>query len=149
MGSDTGAATEGLKKEACLDNNKKDGDKKGTRNTEDSEQLTREGKETMEDEPNSADGDREKDGADGDRKKDGDNDKEGGGEEKKDDENGPDGDRKKDGDKDGERDEKGDEHDNAGADRDKKEDDKVVDTSTGPAFVIRWVIFLVRYPIVR
>ncbi len=122
-----------MKKEACLDNSKKDGDRKGNRITEDSEQLKRYGdidkeyvgKETMEDEPNSADGDREKDGDSG---------KEGGGEEKKDDENGD-----KDG-ADGERDEKGDEHDKAGADRDKKEDNKVVDTSTGPAFVIRWVI---------
>ncbi len=133
MGSDTGAATEGLKKKASLDNSKKDGDKKGNRNTEDSEQLKRDGdiekeyveKEMMEDEPNSADGDREKDG---------DNGNEGGGEEKKDDENGD-----TDG-ADGERDEKGDEHDNAGADRDKKEDDKVVDTNKGPAFVIRCVI---------
>ncbi len=130
MGSDTGAATESLKKEACLDNSKKDEDKKGNRNTEDSEQLKRDGdidkecveKETIEDEPNSADGDREKDGDSG---------KEGVGDEKKDDENGD-----TDG-ADGERDEKGDEYDNAGADRDKKEDDKVVDTSTGPAFVFR------------
>jgi hypothetical protein len=111
-----------LKKEASLDTSKKDGDKKGNRNTENSKQLTRDGKDTIEDEPNSADGDREKDGDSG---------KEGVGEEKKDDENGD-----TDG-ADGERDEKGDEFDNAGADRDKKEDDKVVDTSTGPAFVIR------------
>jgi hypothetical protein len=53
-----------LKKKASLDKGKNDGDKKGNRNTEDSEQLKRDGdidkecveKETMEDEPNSADG---------------------------------------------------------------------------------------------